>query len=278
MRTANAAAIAMFAVAGAARLAGGQSAIGLRSGVVSTFAEAPAAPPPSDSVGPIRRQLDRIPVSGAALASLIVPGLGQARLHRDRFVAYMAAEAFLLLELKKNRDEQYSNEMALRAIARDVARRNFPGTHPDSVWQYYEKMETYLESGFFSRATSGPTVPEIDEGTYNGQQWLLARQVFGLPLDEPNPTGAPDYARALAYYESRAIPLAYGWSWDNAQLEKDLFVRAIQRRNDAGQRATLDLIALIANHLISSIDAFSAVRVMQASNSGIRVSASVPIR
>ena len=230
------------------------------------------------AASPFRRQIDRIPRNFAPLASLLMPGLGQARLGKDRFVAYLAAEAFLLLEYSKNGDEGRSNEASLRAIARDVARRNFPGTHPDSVWSYYEKMETYLESGSFSRATSGTTVPEIDPATYNGQQWILARQVYGVTLNDPNPVGTPGYDSALAYYETRAIPLAYGWSWDNAQLEKDLFVRAIKRRNDAYRRATGDLIGLIANHLISGVDALSILRIAPNAGSGINVSAAIPIR
>ena len=39
---------------------------------------------------------------------------------------------------------------------------------------------------------------------------------------------------------------------------------------------TNDLIALIANHILSSIDAFASVRLMQAAGGGMRISASIP--
>ena len=98
----------------------------------------------------------RLPLWSAPIASAIMPGLGQVRLKKDRFVGYMAAEAFLLLQYAKNAREGNDNTREYRAIARDVARRNFPGTHPDTVWQYYEKVEKYLESGSYSLAVTGP--------------------------------------------------------------------------------------------------------------------------
>jgi hypothetical protein len=264
------AAIALLMLASSAS-ADAQMSRSLTSGLTSEQGR-----PDSGSI--VRHALDRIPASAAPIASLIIPGLGQARLGRDRFMAYLAAEAFLLIQYQKNEAERRTNEASLRSIARDVARRNFPGNHPDSVWQYYEKMEQYLNSGAFSLASSGATIPEIDAGTYNGQQWILARLRYGLPLDDPNPTGSADYGAALAYYESRAIPLAYGWSWDNAQLEKDLFFQAIARRNDASKHATNALIGLIANHLISAVDAFASIRVMQTAGGGLGISTSIPIR
>ncbi len=73
------------------------------------------------------------------------------------------------------------------------------------------------------------------------------------------------------------MPQAYGWSWRNAQLEKDLYVRVIGRANDAYRRATNDLIVLIANHVLSTIDAFATLRLLQASQGGLRVGATVGI-
>jgi UPF0042 nucleotide-binding protein len=100
----------------------------------------------------------------------------------------------------------------------------------------------------------------------------------GIPLDAGTASSNPNYAEALAYYESRAIPQAYGWSWRNAQLEKDVYIRTIGRSNDAYRRATTDLVALIANHLLSAVDAFASVRLIQAAGGELRVSASVPFR
>src|SRR5258708_39902140 len=125
-------------------------------------------------------------------------------------------------------------------------------------------METYIESGAFTIGFSGTTVPETDTTTYNGRQWMLARQTFGIALDDPAPTASAGYARALAFYEARAVPQAYGWSWRNAQLEKDLYLRVIGRANDAYRRATNHPIVLIANPVLSNIDAFACRRLLQA--------------
>jgi hypothetical protein len=223
--------------------------------------------------------VDRLPLWSAPIASAILPGLGQVRLKKDRFVGYLAAEAFLMLQYSKNTREGNDNTREYRAIARDIARRNFPGTHPDTVWQYYEKVGRFLESGLFSRSLSGgPTIPETDAATYNGEQWILARQTFGISLELPDASGNPNYSDALALYESRAIPQAYGWSWRDAQLEKDVFNKTIDRSNDAFRRANNVLVAIIANHLLSAVDAFASVRLIQAAGGEMRVSASIPIR
>lgn len=222
--------------------------------------------------------VDRIPLWSAPIASLIIPGLGQARLRKDRFIPYMAAEAFLLLTYVKDIREGNDAARTYRAVARDVARRSFAASPKDTVWQYYEKLEKYLESGTFSLSLNGPTVPETDSTTYNGAQWVLARQQFGIPLNDPGAATLPNYALALAYYESRAIRQAYGWSWRNAQLEQDLFRRSIGRSNDAKRRARLDLSALIANHLLSAVDAFIVIRLTQLEAGGLRVAATVPIQ
>jgi len=223
--------------------------------------------------------LHRLPLWSAPIASAIIPGLGQVRLGKDRFVGYMAAEAFLIFQYAKNNREGNDNTREYRAIARDIARRNFPGTHPDTSWQYYEKVATFLESGLFTESTSGgPTIPESHADTYNGKQWVAARETYGIPLDLVDASRHANYADALAFYESRAIPQAYGWSWRNAQLEKDVFTRTIARSNDAFRRANSDLVALIANHLLSAVDAFASVRLIQAAGGEMRVSASIPIR
>lgn len=232
---------------------------------------------PSDTGSRAARALSRIPLAAAPLASAVLPGSGQARLGQDRLIGYLAVETYLLVQYFKNSHEGNNNAETYRAIARDVARRSFPGAHPDTAWAYYETLETNLESGAFTLGFSGATVPETDTTTYNGRQWILARRTFGIALDDPTPTASPDYARALAFYESRAVPLAYGWSWRNAQLEKDLYVRVIGRANDAYRRATNDLIVLIANHVLSTIDAFATLRLLQTSQGGLRVGASVGI-
>jgi hypothetical protein len=227
--------------------------------------------------GTLQGAVERLPLWSAPIASAILPGLGQYRLKRDRFVAFAAVEAFLIIQYAKNNGEGEGSARNYRALARDVSRRTFPGTHPDTIFEYYEAMSKHIESGDFSKAITGPTVPETDPATFNGKQWILAREQFGVDLVAGGPS-SPNYADALAYYESRAIPQAYGWTWRNAQLEQDLFRREIARSNDAYVRARRNLSALIANHLLSAIDAFASVRLIQAAGGETRISASIPVR
>jgi len=186
-------------------------------------------------------------------------------------------EGFLLLQYGKDLREGRRNEREYRDIARTIARRGFAASPPDTIWQYYEKVSEYIESGAFSMAPIGPTVPETDPSTYNGYQWLLARREFCIDAP-PGAQCTPQYDRALALYESRAVRQAYRWSWTNAQLERDLYKRTIARTNDAYRRATLDLSAVIANHLLSAIDAFVVVRMMQQPDGAMRFSAAIPLR
>jgi hypothetical protein len=228
------------------------------------------------SIGKVRRSIDRLPVWSAPLASLVLPGVGQARLRQGRAMAYLAVEGFLLLQYGKDLREGHRNEREYRQIARTIARRNFADAPPDTIWQYYEKLTEYVESGAFTTATSGPTVPELDPATYNGFQWLLARSQFGVP-DDPSERGSARYQRALALYEARAVRQPYRWSWRNAQLEKDLYTRTISRTNDAYRRATIDLSAVIANHLLSAIDAFAMIRMSPAPGGTMRVSTTLTL-
>lgn len=224
----------------------------------------------------LHRAVDDLPLWTAPVASALVPGLGQAQLHKDRFIAFMSAEAFLLVQLIKNNKEWRASATSYRRLARDVARHAFTGAAADTIFQYYEAMGKFVESGEFTSVSNGPIVPETDTLTYNGNQWLLARKRFGVPLDDP--AASTNYAQALSFYQDRAISLYYGWSWRHAQLEQDLFKREIARSNDAYARAQRNISALIANHLLSAIDAFATVRLIQAANGRMRISATIPVR
>ena len=139
-------------------------------------------------------------------------------------------------------------------------------------------MGEYVESGFFSLTLSGVTVPDTTPGTFNSFQWLQARRNVGGPLKDAAATGWPGYQDALAFYESRAVRQAFRWSWENAQLERDLYQRAIKRSDVAKRNATNYLIAIGANHVLATIDAFASVRLIQAAGGDMKLSATIPIR
>lgn len=218
-----------------------------------------------------------VPRAAAPVASLLVPGLGQAALGRQRFVAYVAIEGFTLLQYAKDSREASRERRRYRGLARDVARAAFGGARPDGSWDYYESMEKYVESGEFS--TSGTeVVPETDPATYNGSRWLLARQTYWANPLVPPPKNSTEYLQALALYEEKAVRPEFRWSWRNAQLQLDLYRGSIDRANDSARRARGALTVLLANHLLSAFDAFAVLRIEgDPASGGRRVSVALPI-
>jgi hypothetical protein len=147
-----------------------------------------------------------------------------------------------------------------KALAREVARASFGGEQPDGDWDYYERMEKYLESGRYS-LSSTELLPETNDSTHNGFVWRLARENYWQNPNVAPPRGSAAYQQALEFYRQRAYGPGFQWSWRNAQLEQDLFRRSIALANDGVRRARNDLTVLIANHLLSALDAFATLRV-----------------
>jgi hypothetical protein len=217
----------------------------------------------------------------APVASLIVPGAGQALLHQDRFVAYLAVEAWAVVEFANQRTEARRQQNRYRGLARDVARSLYGPTFPVGTGEYYEWMEKFLESGVFDRLPGGEVDPDINSGTYNGAIWLLARTTYWNDPNVSPSTGSPEYRRAMNFYLDRAIRPEFRWSWRSAQLEQDLFIRTIRRSNTSFREARSALGIVLANHLLSSVDAFVTLRVEGLEGSagrGFAVRGSLPIR
>ena len=66
--------------------------------------------------------------------------------------------------------------------------------------------------------------------------------------------------RAIGFYEGRAYEQLYRWSWTNAPLEYAAFVSLIDESNEANRLAMIDLGIVIANHLLSTVDAYVTLR------------------
>jgi hypothetical protein len=194
------------------------------------------------------------------LSSALVPGTGQAVLGQNRFIAYLAFEAYAVLGYFSQRNEAIRGRDQYRAQARDVARALFPGSRPVGPWSYYESMEHYLESGVFNRFPGGEFTPESDESTFNGDMWRLARETYWRdPVVTPD-KNSQEYRNAIGFYITRAVTPEFRWTWRNAQLEQDLYRRTILNTNQAYRDANLQLGFLIANHLLSAVDAFVTIR------------------
>ncbi len=225
-------------------------------------ASADSAPPapPKIRLGPIS-----IPRRDSSwwvpLASVAVPGSGQALLGQNRFVAYLAMEVWAFLGYLDQHNQQLRSTARYEALASNIARSLFPGDRPNGTWAYYEIMEHYIESGVFNLTPGGAFTPEVDITTYNGAAWLLARQTYWAnPNVQPDPSSS-EYRQALAFYTNRAIQPQFRYSWRNAQLEQDVYVQEIEVRNQAARDARTQLGILLANHLLSMVDAYVTLRV-----------------
>lgn len=216
----------------------------------------------------------------APVVSLFLPGSGQALLRQDRFIAYLALEAWAVLEVANQRTEARRQQNRYRALARDVARALYGPSYPVGTWAYYESMEHYLESGVFDRLPGGEVDPDINPDTYNGAMWLLARTTYWSDANVPPLPDSPEYRRALNFYLDRAVRPEYRWSWRSAQLEQDLYIRTIRRSNTSFRQARAALGIVLANHVLSAVDAFVTLRVegLDGGASGFALRGSFPLR
>jgi hypothetical protein len=208
--------------------------------------------PPRDST--------RRTTAWSVLASAMVPGTGQAILRQDRFVAYIAIEAYAWARYVADAREGRRARASYRRLASEVARRRFTDAPPIGNFDYYERMEKYVESGAFDAIDGGDLDPEADTTTANGAIWLLARQTFWSDPEAAPPRGSSEYTFAENFYRERAVAPEYRWSWTDARLEYAEFRRTIRRSNNAYRTSLQDLGLVIANHALSTVDAFVTVR------------------
>jgi hypothetical protein len=202
----------------------------------------------------------RVPSWWTPLTSSVAPGSGQAILGQNRWIAYAATEAYVLARYAADAREGRRQRDRYRALARDVARAGFGGDRPDGSFDYYERMEHYARSGAYDQGGGASIVPEGDTTTSNGALWLLARQTYWDNPEIMPPPESEAYRSAIDLYTTRAIRPAYLWSWQDAPLEHDVFRTDIGRSNAAFRRSVEDLGAVLANHLLSTVDAYVTVR------------------
>jgi hypothetical protein len=196
----------------------------------------------------------------APAASAALPGAGQAMLDQDRFVPYLALELYAWIRYVADSREGSRQRTAYRRLARTVARAQFSSNTPNGNWEYYERMEHYVESGVYDAIPGGTLQPEPDTTTFNGSVWLLARETYWEDPNVPPDPGSVAFAKAIDFYSQRAVAPNYRWSWRDAQLEQDLFRRTISRSNDFYRQAAQDLGVVIANHVLSTVDSYVTVR------------------
>jgi len=194
------------------------------------------------------------------LASLALPGTGQLLGHEDRGAVYLVTELYLVARYFQLRHDGRAQADRFRELAFDVARRAFTPARRDTIFEYFETMERFVASGRFDGDPGPGLSPESDPSTYNGSVWLLARRTFWSDPDVPPPPTSPEYQRALEFYLSRAVGPGFQWSWRDAPLVRDEFRTTIRNSDDAFRRAQNQLGLLLANHLVSAVDALASSR------------------
>jgi len=193
-------------------------------------------------------------------ASAVVPGAGQARLGQDRFVGYMAVEGFLWIRYLTDRRAGTDARNAYRDMALRVSRAGFPGPKPQGNFEYYERMEHWIASGVYDSDPGAAFVPEADTTTFNGKIWSIARTTYWSDPRTPPPAGSAPYEAALRFYRQNAVTPEFQWTWRNAPLHQDVYRRSVRASNDGFRHAVQDIGAVIANHVLSTVDAYISLR------------------
>jgi len=209
------------------------------------------------------------------LASLIIPGMGQLMAHQDRGAVYIAAEVYLLSRYLQLDHEAIVEARRFQSLAFDVARQSFAPMRRDTIFEYFEQMERFAESGRYDADTGPAFIPESDPATYNGSVWLLARRTFWAdPNIPPDPTSL-QYWKALQFYQARAVGPNFLWSWRNHSLEHEVFKDYISRSDNAFRRAQNQVGLLLANHVLSAVDALISARMSAAAGRAAEMRTSV---
>lgn len=196
-------------------------------------------------------------------ASIAVPGSGQLLSGRDRGAIFVITEALLVTRFVAMQAEGRRERDRYLDLALTVARGAFTPSQRDTAFEYFEQMQRFIESGPFDTDAGPMLVPPTDDRTFNGSIWALARTTFFEDPDNIPPPDSEEYQRAIQFYRERAVGPNFQWSWRNAGLEQDLFGQSIRQSDEAFRRATQQLGLMLANHLLSALDAFISYRLSQ---------------
>lgn len=209
---------------------------------------------------PAAAQAEPLGGAGPAARSLVAPGWGQKELGQRRGIAYAVAEVALWALWAERRHHGASLRNAYRDLAWGEARLQ-GSPRSDPAWGYYETLSKWERSGWFDRNPAlGGIQPEQDPATFNGSVWQLAVDRSFPRGTIPDP-GSPAYASALAWYAEHAWGEPYLWDWSGNPAALAEFKDLIHGSDRGFSQATAALGAVLANHLLSAVDAFVSARI-----------------
>lgn len=191
--------------------------------------------------------------------SLALPGAGQHVLGQKRKWAYAALEVAGWAVFLERRSAGNDYRDRYRTYAWDTGRIQV-GARVDGDFEYYETLSKWNASGAFDAdAAASGVQPETDASTYNGSIWSLARQIY-IPGGGPVPETDPSYQGALDYYQRRAYGPEFLWDWSPVPGGKEELASLIKSADARFRQATTAVGVVIANHLLSAVDAFFSAR------------------
>jgi len=195
---------------------------------------------------------------GPAALSLALPGAGQHVLGQRRKWVYAALEVAAWAVFLDRRSAGADARERYKDYAWEEGRIQGAG-RVDGPFAYYEAMSKWAASGAFDADQGSPGVqPELDASTYNGAIWARAMQIY--IAEGTLPETDPAYQSALAYYSDLAYHTAFLWDWSGVPGGKDELADLIEATDDRFRQATTALGAVIANHLVSAVDAYLSAR------------------
>lgn len=227
---------------------------------------------------PLQSAVEQLPNPGRAfLLSAILPGMGQRVLGLDRWIGYLAGESWAWSQFLARRSEGRDLQTRYRDLAWLVARRVSSGPRVEGSFEYYEALTQYNSSGAYDSDPHQLGIqPEEDPETYNGSIWVLTSQIFFL--DDPEAPVEVDsdlYKKALRYYISRAYTPDLAWNWSSNTLQQAEFAGMIRSSDENLRRSTTMVGVILANHLLSAVDALVSARMGQVDSRGPSLNLSI---
>ena len=93
---------------------------------------------------------------------------------------------------------------------------------------------------------------------YNGLIWSRALGIYSV--DPAAGPGDPSYDGAIWYYEERAYGPGFLWDWTGSPGGRETYAGIIESSDERFRQARNALGFVIANHLVSAVEAFVSAR------------------
>jgi hypothetical protein len=214
---------------------------------------------------------------GAAARSMVLPGWGQLELGQRRGWAYALAEVALWVVWADRRAAGRHVRDEYRDFAWETGRIQ-TGPRVDGPFAYYETLSKWVRSGAFDADAGADGIqPEEDSTTFNGSIWARATGLYLPSGTPPDPLDA-SYQQALDYYRARAYGTEFLWDWSGRDEDRRSLGTLIRRSDDRFRQATTAFGAVLANHVLSGVDAFVSARLRYSSTIRLTPTAGRPDR